>query len=236
MMRAIGLMMGLFTLPLATSAAAQLGTPTPEEAKLGRPGTGTASDNEPPKADPRDFSGMWKSAPMKMSTPPQQALASETKGAPPSNAYRAASRYCIPGNVLIASVEGGTEILQSADRITTVTEEQHNIRRIYIGQQHSVPLRRTVNGDSVAHWDGDTLVVETIGFQGYGVSPQLVRTEKWSKQDGGKLLVDEVSYRDPSGARLPPATTARFIWMPGTRVLEYICEDGSDEYMRKDYK
>jgi hypothetical protein len=38
------------------------------------------------------------------------------------------------------------------------------VRRIYLSRQHPKNLRPTWNGDSIGHWEGDTLAVDTIGF------------------------------------------------------------------------
>jgi hypothetical protein len=235
---------------LLVPAAAQLGEATPEEAKIGRPSPNTPiTDHTPPPADPRDFSGMWRNPPMPRaggSNAGSYASAAATAANPPSpspgpgtlaaNNYRARSRYCIPGTMILSGGEAGTEILQTADELRILTEEHHNNRRIYINQQHTEPLIRSVNGDSIAHWDGDTLVIETTAFTGYGVSATLVRTERLSKTDEGRTIVDAVTYRDTSGKATPEPLTARLIWAPGTRVLEYICEEGGVAYMREDYQ
>ena len=138
--------------------------------------------------------------------------------------------------MILTGAEAGTDILQTPTEIRMVAEEQHNNRRIYINQPHSNPLVRSLNGDSVAHWDGNTLVIETTGLIGYGVSPTLVRTERLSKSADGTTLTDQVSYSDSSGLPTPAAMTAQAKWWPGNQVLEYICEDGGFEYMKDDYK
>jgi len=227
------------TLPLLSGVSwAQLGEATPEEAKIGRPSPFTAiTSTTPPPDDPRDFAGMWR-------TPPMGRPAGGPGGGPPlggggpggPGGGRPSSRYCVPGTMILASVEGGTEILQTPDELRIVTEEHHSNRRIYINQAHTVPALRSVNGDSVAHWDGSTLVIETNAFIGYGVSPTLVRTERLHKSEDRRTLIDEVSYADAAGRATPAAMTVRAIWAPGTQVLEYICEDGAANYMTETYK
>lgn len=226
---------------LASPALAQLGEATPEQAKIGRPSPNTpVTDSTPPPQDPRDFSGMWRNAPLVRAggPPPAARPPAEPQGAAglAANNYRARSRYCIPGTMILSGGEAGTEILQRADELRILTEEHHNNRRVYINQPHTQPLVRSVNGDSVAHWDGNTLVIETTGFLGYGVSATLVRLERLSKSADGRTLQDEVSYSDAGGFPPPAGTTARLVWAPGTRVLEYICEQGSDAYARQDYQ
>jgi hypothetical protein len=138
--------------------------------------------------------------------------------------------------MLLSSVEGGTEILQTPEELRIVTEEHHNNRRIYINQPHTMPVVRSINGDSIAHWDGNTLVIETTAFEGYGVSASLVRTERLHKSPDDRTLIDDVSYADATGHATPSAQTLQMSWAPGTRVLEYICEDGAANYMTESYK
>ncbi|MFT3905841.1 MAG: hypothetical protein QM718_06025 [Steroidobacteraceae bacterium] len=230
----------------AAPVFAQLGEATPEEAKIGRPSPNTPiTDSTPPPTDPRDFSGQWRNPP-RAAAGASGAAAGAAGGAQgpgannggserTGNPYRASSRYCIPGTMVLSGGEAGTLIVQTPDELRVLTEEHHNNRRIYIGQKHTQPLVRSVNGDSIAHWEGNTLVVETIGFIGYGISPTLVRNERISKSADGRTLNDDVSYQDASGRKTPGSSQTRLVWAPGTRVLEYICEDGSDAYMSKDY-
>lgn len=226
----------LMTALLQGQAQAQLGAATADEAKLGRPSARIAiTATTPPVAAPRDFTGMWRGprnarqaagpAPAPAAAPPVQA-----EGSP-----RPSSRYCIPGMLLLHSVEGDTEFLQSADELRVMVDPHHSNRRIYINQPHTTPLVRSLNGDSVAHWEGNTLVVETIGFTGYGISPTLVRTERLHKSADNLSLIADISYRDASGRSKPADTSITLTWAPGSRILEYICEDESESYMSGDY-
>ncbi|MGC3982975.1 MAG: hypothetical protein QM808_17115 [Steroidobacteraceae bacterium] len=223
---------------LHEQAQAQLGAATADEAKLGRPSARVAiSDTTPPPADPRDFTGIWRgprnarqiAGPAPAATPAPAAPAATEGGARPS------SRYCIPGVLLLHSVEGDTEFLQSADELRIMVDPHHSNRRIYINQQHTRPLVRSLNGDSIAHWEGNTLVVETTGFTGYGVSPTLVRTERLHKSADNLSLIADISYSDSSGRTKPADTNITLTWAPGSRILEYICEDESEEYMTGEY-
>lgn len=60
----------------------------------------------------------------------------------------------------------GYMVLQQADRVTLVSEDvaQVGVRRIYLRSEHPRNLLPTWDGDSIGHWDGDTLVVDTVGF------------------------------------------------------------------------
>lgn len=86
---------------------------------------------------------------------------------------------CIPlGAPLIASGWGSvspSEIIQSPKRVLLFYERDHTIRQIWMdGRKHPEPLDPTWMGHSIGRWDGDTLVVETVGL----------RTEPWLTGDG----------------------------------------------------
>jgi hypothetical protein len=92
-------------------------------------------------------------------------------------------------------------------------------------------------GYSVGHWDGDTLVVDTIGFNDktwtsrYGVShtEALRTTERYRRSDVGHLQV-EVTYTDPGAYAKPWGFTTTMELAADTEMLESICERSSDHW------
>ena len=61
------------------------------------------------------------------------------------------------------------EFLQTPGRVTLLMEEFHEVRRIWLdGRGHPDDPNPTVMGHSIGHWDGDTLVVDTVGFSETG--------------------------------------------------------------------
>src|SRR5579872_5936262 len=60
---------------------------------------------------------------------------------------------------------GGFTLLQSPGKILLITNvDEIGARRVYFNSSHPSNLAPTWNGDSRAHWDGDVLVIDTIGF------------------------------------------------------------------------
>lgn len=57
-------------------------------------------------------------------------------------------------------------VLPSRDKIVLAHWELNvsRVRRVYLNRQHPKDLCPSWNGDSIGHWDGDTLVVDTVGF------------------------------------------------------------------------
>ena len=114
----------------------------------------------------------------------------------------------------------------------------HSWRVIYMdGREHPKDLRPTYLGHSVGHWEGDTLVIDSVGFNekmwAVGAFPnteQLHMIERISRPDP-KTLSYEATIDDP-GAYTKPWTGKWTItektaskWVPNGEIFEYICED-----------
>src|SRR5262249_29459807 len=59
----------------------------------------------------------------------------------------------------------GMQILQRPDKITILYPFDHQFRQVRLNQPHSTKLTPTWYGDSVGHYEGDTLVVDTVGIK-----------------------------------------------------------------------
>ncbi len=91
-------------------------------------------------------------------------------------------------------------------------------------------------GYSVGHWDGDTLVVESFGFNdrtwldtsGHPHSEALRTTERYRRRNFGNLEL-EVTYLDPSVYARPWTVAVRAELAADTELIEYVCnERGGD--------
>jgi len=113
----------------------------------------------------------------------------------------------------------------------------HSYRQIFMdGRAHPSDLEPTWYGHSIGHWEGDTLVIETVGFndqfwfdfQGHPHTTQLRTVERYTRTSMGKLENVTTIY-DP-GAYTKPFTlkytaTAR----PGWELMEYICNENNQD-------
>ncbi len=114
-----------------------------------------------------------------------------------------------------------------------IFEFHHFVREIFTdGRAHPPDPDPTYMGNPVGHWEGDTLIVDTIGFNdktwldqvGHPHSDALHLVERIRRIDA-KTLQDDLTIEDPK------AFTK--IWMgrqiydlkPGWTIGEYICED-----------
>ena len=89
-------------------------------------------------------------------------------------------------------------------------------------------------GDSVGHWEGDTLVIDTNNFNGltkldtagHPHSNQLHMTERYTRTDAGHIGY-EVTVEDPKTFTRPWKNTRVFTLRTDWEVLEYSCEENN---------
>jgi len=128
------------------------------------------------------------------------------------------------------------EIIQTPGQITMNLGVLHDIRRIYIdGIGHTVGADPSFSGDSVGHWEGDTLVVETNNLRagtldrnGIPYSDKLTAVEKIRRVSPTRLEI-ETTLTDPEAFLAPYTMKRAYVPMPpGSRFEEYICENNKD--------
>ena len=112
----------------------------------------------------------------------------------------------------------------------------HSYRQIFMdGRKHPAEPEPTWWGHSIGHYEGNTLVIDTVGFndrgwwdnKGYPHTEQLHTIERWTRVDEGHMTV-EVTIEDP-GAYTKPFTVkfnAR-LSNPGDEIIEYICQENN---------
>ncbi|HUI77056.1 MAG TPA: hypothetical protein VLY24_04050 [Bryobacteraceae bacterium] len=87
-------------------------------------------------------------------------------------------------------------------------------------------------GYSVAHWDGDTLVVETTGFrddvwldvEGSPLTSSGKMTERWRRVKFGLMQID-ITIEDPKAYTKPFTVRVNHQLMPDTALMEFVCEE-----------
>ena len=216
--------------------ASGLGTAISTEPKLFSALPPPPPDAPAPSADPRDFEGIWAAPPpfprpqkMPKLTPSalqkQQLLFKlQSEGKPVATN----AGHCRPmDNVTIGWDLFPAEIIQSPRKIVVLEEEGRGRWTIQMKRGHPSHLKPSYWGDSVGHWEGDTLVVDTIGFSGEqdNTTSATHRISRIHKIDGGRQLEMTVTTSDPS-IYLEPAT-GEFVseWHPELQLLEFQCEE-----------
>jgi hypothetical protein len=100
------------------------------------------------------------------------------------------------------------------------------------GRAHPESAFPTWMGHSVGRWEGDTLVVDTVGFNDrswLGVAPhteQMHVVQRYRRPDLGHL-VKEVTIEDPGALTSPWSYRVNWELAPGEEVLEMICENNN---------
>jgi hypothetical protein len=113
----------------------------------------------------------------------------------------------------------------------------HSVRIVYMdGRSHPKDLEPSYYGHSIGRWEGDTLVVDTIGFNErfwfdrYG-SPhtnQLHLIERFTRTDMNTMKY-EITVDDP-GAYTATWKSGFFLrWTPGVELFEYVCQDNNND-------
>ena len=77
--------------------------------------------------------------------------------------YPNPANQCWPEPVPFIYKNFGLQILQQPDRITMLYEQDHEIRHVRMNQPHPAQVKPSWYGDSVGHYEGDTLVIDTVG-------------------------------------------------------------------------
>lgn len=72
---------------------------------------------------------------------------------------------CWPSGVPFVFTDRPTELLQERDKVTIIYGHDHQVRQVRLNAQHPAKVTPTWYGDSVGHYEGDTLVVDTVGLK-----------------------------------------------------------------------
>ena len=149
---------------------------------------------------------------------------------------------CLPGGPLEILTAGGLalyRIIQSPSVIGLLYERGAIYRQIFMdGRELPKDPNPTWMGYSVGHWEGDTLVVESSGFNdrtwldrvGHPHSEDLRVTERFRRVDFGHMWF-QITYDDPKTLTRPLSVSLVVNYAPDTDMLETICEDRDSAHL-----
>ena len=72
---------------------------------------------------------------------------------------------CQPQGVPYVFTSGGMQLLQQRDKVTFLYDYDHQVRHVRMNQPHPAQVTPSWYGDSVGHYEGDMLVIDTVGFK-----------------------------------------------------------------------
>src|SRR6202034_1271644 len=129
------------------------------------------------------------------------------------------------------------QIMQNAKYIGFLWEQNTWFHLARINGEHPKNLTPTWFGDSIAKWDGDSLVVDTIGFNGrtrldtigHPHSAQMHVTERYTRTDLGHIAY-EITIDDPVTYTKPWKNIRTFNLRPDWEIMEYSCEENNKDF------
>jgi hypothetical protein len=146
---------------------------------------------------------------------------------------RRASACEPPGMPGIMTQPYDIELLFTPGRVTIIQEAYMQVRRIFTdGRPLPEDPDPTYNGSSIGHWEGDTLVVTTIGLReggtmgrwGITYSDKVKQTERIHLDAADKdLLIVENTFEDPAALVAPWHSVYRFKRQRGFDQIEFVC-------------
>jgi hypothetical protein len=240
----------------------------PEYRERSKVGIGVArpapAGTPPGSTDPRNIAGIWihsrawsvdaaptsevQRAVASSATPAAAAAAAKARATAETTKQtyvgggttRAASQSsCRPRGLFSIGMPGRIVQTPAAIYILKNSMDGTSYRRIAMGGNHPAGLQPSINGDSIGHWEGDTLVIDTVGLKGpistgdlgpaRGVeaTPNTRVTERIHKIENNMTLENMLTIEDPA---LKQPVRARVIsfWRPDLHFVEAPCEEYSD--------
>lgn len=217
------------------------------------------ADVSPPGGAWPNITGDWARFPgfsraavdPKLVPPPPGKLMLKPAYAGPYEARRAAERAsdargepiaapgtdCLPyGMPEMMSAIYPLEILQTPGQLTIIAEAFSQVRRIYLDKPQGKigDVAPSFYGHSVGHWEGDTLVVDTIGVKesvlGHDEMPHgdQMRITEHLRLVAADILQDKITVTDPMTLEQPWTFTFGYKRMPNYEMLEYVCENNHE--------
>jgi hypothetical protein len=145
---------------------------------------------------------------------------------------------CLPGGIPLGTLLSEfTKIVQTPGLTLVMHELDNATRQIYTdGRPFPKDPSGSWFGSSTGHWERDTLVVDTIGFNGKAPldivgnprSEKMKITERYRRRDVGHLDV-AITFDDPVVYTRPFTIKVTHLLQPDTDVLEYFCNENEKD-------
>jgi hypothetical protein len=240
----------------ASAALSQAQWPQVASRKLPRTADGKVNLNAPAPRTPQgtpDLSGVWEMYAESDPAPPKLLinLAADLKPGEVQMLPSAEALYkqrmatngkdhpgaqCLPSGMPEKdNVPAPYKIVQTPDLIVFLYESRTIYRQIFTdGRSLPEDPNPTWQGYSVGRWDGDTLVVETAGFNGkswldmsgHPATEAMHLTERFTRRDLGHMDL-QYTIDDPKAYAKPWTVSAKIHLVPEGDLIEYICEENN---------
>ena len=129
-------------------------------------------------------------------------------------------------------------VLQTPDEVVMFLEPNQEVRRVAMNQPHSENLEPSWYGESVGHYEGDTLVVDTIGFNditdidNYRTrhTTKLHIVERFRVIEDGSVLEVVILVEDEGAFTSPWSAIRRFRRVDDRPLIETVCAENNETY------
>lgn len=126
-------------------------------------------------------------------------------------------------------------VVQGQKEVLLIAQMDNQVRHVYLNASHSKAVKPSWYGESVGHYEGDTLVVDTIGMNdqtwidNYRTphSDKLHVTERYRMVDGGKTLQVDVHIEDEGAFTTPWNTIQRYDRVQQGGLTEFPCAENN---------
>jgi hypothetical protein len=134
-----------------------------------------------------------------------------------------------------------TFFLQTPEKVVMIWQMDQQVRHVYLNVPHSEHPKPSWYGESVGRYEGDTLVVDTIGqttrtfLDNYRTphSDKLHVIERYRLLDGGKAMQADITIEDPEVFKQPLQVVHRWRRVQGA-MIESRCAEGNFNYFNQD--
>src|SRR5215469_16665385 len=169
--------------------------------------------------------------------PQEEPLRPETVQMMKQHAFVSPGLQCLPSSIPVSTFVFNFKLVQAPNEIIMLTGTGDPPRQIYTdGRTLPKDPDPTWMGYSAGRWEGDTLVVETAGFNdksyldasGHPRSQSMRITERFHRRDLGHMDL-EMTFDDSKYYTRPFTIKTVLHLMPDTDVLEYVCNEGEKD-------
>jgi hypothetical protein len=150
--------------------------------------------------------------------------------------------HCLPMGIMqMTSHPYPKKIIQTPSVVVLIYEGSGTtVREVFMDGRplpNPADVEPWYNGYSVGRWEGDTLVVETVGFmddgwldvRGSPLTSSGKMTERFRRPNFGSLAID-VTIDDPKAYTKPFTATVNNRLLPDTQLIEFVCVDKSAQH------
>jgi hypothetical protein len=150
-----------------------------------------------------------------------------------NNFKDAPSGRCLPSGPLVTG-PFLVKLVQTPSLLVMILEDFVSVRQVYLdGRAHPKEMNPSWYGHGIGKWEGDTLVIDSTGFNDrgwiglYPVTEMMHLTERYHRRDLAHLDI-EVTIDDPGTFKRPWKLLMVWDLAPKEDVQEFVCEDNHD--------